>query len=363
MNPWKDIYEAAGRRLSDLLIRTSEEDQQDSSPEEFMIFRKNLQAQKAYDAEAAFRKLQLHKRRVVLRRWSVAAGVLLLISLACWVLYDQRPQGKEMPLVQHQPTILPGEKKAVLTLANGSVMNLRDSSLALADLEACLKADTAQLQEQVAWHTLSIPRGGEFYMTLPDSTQVWLNAESELRFPTKFTGDVREVKLKGEAYFDVTHQKEKSFVVTLSDGIVIVYGTQFCISDYENSALTATLVQGSIGFESLSGKKVKIQPAQQLTYDVATDEIAVREVDTRVYTSWKDQLFCFENQNLGEIMQILSRWYDLEITFETEELKQIRFSGTLDRYSDVAPFLRLFEAGAGIKFDIQQKNVKIRIAD
>lgn len=146
-----------------------------------------------------------------------------------------------------------------------------------------------------AYHTLSVPAGGEFQYVLADGTKVWLNSDSELRFPTSFTGDERRVYLKGEAFFDVKKDNGKQFVVALPKGDIRVYGTRFCITDYGNKPMSAVLTRGSIGFTTTGGEEVRLKPADRLTYEAATGILRVEQVDTTLYMSWINKMFVFKD--------------------------------------------------------------------
>ena len=118
----------------------------------------------------------------------------------------------------------------------------------------------------------------------------------------------------------------------LDKGEVTVLGTEFCTSDYKSSVVEVTLVTGKVQFKAENGDSVSLTPSQHLVYNTTNDSISVTTVDTRVYTAWKDNLFCFEDETLENIMHTLSRWYDVDIYFESEDLKRRHFSGTIEKY-------------------------------
>ena len=258
-----------------------------------------------------------------------------------------------------------GERR-VLTLADGSVWALRDSSMMVGEHEDW-QVDSVGLQVAVpdtaaplAYNMLEVPRGGEFFLALPDGTQVWLNSETVLRFPSCFAEGVREVQLEGEAYFDVAHEEGSVFRVKMAGGVITVLGTEFCATAYPEERLAATLVEGSIAFRAQDGDSAELHPNQRLEYDNQAGKIEVQEVDPWLYTSWKEDIFCFEDRSLEDIMAVLSRWYNVQVTFEEDGLRNLRLSGTLDKYSEIEPFLRLFEAGADVKFDIRQRQIVVK---
>ena len=325
------------------------------------------QAKKAlkYDANKAFRKLRYRKyhRRHMMTRWSIAAGIMLLFSLSIFFL-------QESPEVKPVTEIEPGYKKATLTLSDGTSWDIRETAKVIQVKDSELKVDSSGLsvfsdttdtsQKETQYHTLSVPRGGEYNLTLSDGTQVWLNSESELRFPTPFGANNRTVYCKGEVYFNVTRNPNSPFIVKLDKGEITVLGTEFCTSDYESSVVEVTLVTGKVRFKAENGDSVSLTPSQHLIYNTTTDSISVTTVDTRIYTAWKDNLFCFEDETLENIMQTLARWYNVNIQFESEDLKRRHFSGTIEKYSEIKSFLELFETGTNIKFDIHGHKITVR---
>ena len=330
--------------------------------------------QKRFDAESAFRKLRRRNRgRMMIRVGSVAAVFALILGGV--VLYKGHfSQEKKVPELTRRITsvLQPGANKAVLHLADGRELVLNDASRAKVETKEGvvevdsmgvvygIKVDSVSTEREQACHVMSIPRGGEFHLTLADGTQVWLNSETELRFPVHFAGGERNVYLKGEAYFDVAKDSAHPFVVKTSMGDIKVLGTAFNVSVYDERMIAATLEKGSICYLKDTRKGVLIKPGEQLISTEGSDLPVVRKVNTRLYTAWKDNLFCFEEQHLDQIMSTLARWYDFQVKFESEELKKLELSGTLDKYSDIQPLLRLFELGTDVKFEIQNKVIYVR---
>ena len=317
----------------------------------------------ARDFSCRLQKMRRRHRIGMACKWAggVAAGVAVICCV--WLLY----QPKEAPLhLAVQEEIVPGSGKAVLTLADGEridVLRMEDNGKekVLIDVEGreVEAAVDEGRQKEVVWHTLTVPAGGEFFYELSDSTKVWLNSDSELRFPVHFAGQgTREVYLKGEAFFDVTKTNGAvPFVVRLSGGDIKVYGTRFLVKNYAGEPLSAVLTRGCIGFTSSQGRDVLLSPSDRL--EVSGENMRIEQVDTTLYMSWINQMFVFEGQPLEEIMKTLSRWYDMDFTFQSEDLKHIRFSGRLNRYQDIRVLLRTYEQTAGIRFDIQGRNIII----
>ena len=307
-------------------------------------------------AARVMEKIGERKSKSLKRLVYVWIGSAAAVLVACMVFFSLLESGniidtRKGELVKME--IVPGEVKARLTFANGHTVNITDSIKRI-DLNENLPIGNEQ-----AYHTLSVPPGGEFFYVLADGTRVWLNSESEIRFPVTFTQGERQVFLKGEAFFDVAKDTSKPFVVSLSRGDITVYGTRFNVNDYEESDLSAVLVEGSIGFKPIVGESVRLEPSDRLVCRATTGAIFVEKVDTMLYTAWVDKMFIFSGQPLEEIMTTLSRWYDFNISFESEEVKHIRLSGRLNRYQDIRVLLNTYEEVAGIKFRIEGKNIQI----
>ena len=183
----------------------------------------------------------------------VAAAVAIIVCAVVWSL----PEAEELPFARQEGQIVPGKVEAVLTFANGEKLHITDTTSEEVWKERLLVVDSAcegkafvEEGQAVTYNVLAVPAGGEFFYVLPDSTRVWINSDSELRFPTNFVDGVRRVELRGEAFFDVAHDRRSPFVVTLSGGDITVYGTRFNVTDYKETGLSAVLVEGSIGFRS-----------------------------------------------------------------------------------------------------------------
>lgn len=317
----------------------------------------------ARDFSCRLQKMRRRHRIGMACKWAggVAAGVAVLCCV--WLLCQPKEAPRHLAV---QEEIVPGSGKAVLTLADGEridVLRMEDNGKekVLIDVEGreVEAAVDEGRQKEVVWHTLTVPAGGEFFYELSDSTKVWLNSASELRFPVHFAGQgTREVYLKGEAFFDVTKTNGAvPFVVRLSGGDIKVYGTRFLVKNYAGEPLSAVLTRGCIGFTSSQGRDVLLSPSDRL--EVSGENMRIEQVDTTLYMSWINQMFVFDGQPLEEIMKTLSRWYDMEFTFQSEDLKHIRFSGRLNRYQNIRVLLRTYEQTAGIRFDIQGRNIVI----
>ena len=309
---------------------------------------------------ARFRRTQQRRMlRLFLRRASVWAGVAAVVALLFLAVPRSARRLAGDSTQQTAMTIVPGEPKAILTLADGQQIDVTDGDHRVVD--RLLDSVSMALADTVAvrYNTLSIPRGGEFRYELADGTRVWLNAESELRFPETFGGGERRVYVKGEVFFDVAHDEAHPFVVSTGRGDVRVLGTRFNLTDYAGTPLAATLVEGRIRFHTPDGRDYDVRPSQQLTFDEAGGTVDVQTVDVSVYTAWVDHQFVFRNQSLEDILTTLSRWYDFHPVFADDSLRGIRLSGRLYRGDDIRVLLNSYERAAGIRFVIRGENILV----
>lgn len=216
-----------------------------------------------------------------------------------------------------------------------------------------MKEDT---ETEEVMNRLLVPRGGEFNLTLSDGTRVWLNAETELLYPVRFTGEQRIVYLKGEAYFEVTKNQKMPFLVQVEEVSVKVYGTEFNMNTYDG--VETVLVTGSVSMNQ-GDREVLLKPNQKGLFDPIKREILVEDVDILPYVAWKNGDFIFRNESLGSIMDKLSRWYGLEIFYQNGDLRDVRLSGNLKRYKDVRELFHSFEKISDTHFKIQGNTVFI----
>ena len=206
------------------------------------------------------------------------------------------------------------------------------------------------------YNKVEIPRGGEYALVLSDGTKVHLNSMSSLRFPVAFTTGKREVELQGEAYFEVS-KTGQPFIVNANGMQVEVLGTTFNISAYPDEEYQTTLVNGSVKVSAEKGESLILKPSQQATIALGSNSIQVRTVDTSFYTSWVKGKINFKDQRLEDIMKTLSRWYDMNVVYENEKLKNIRFGCNLNRYEEITPFVKLLEKTEEVHVKIEGNTI------
>ena len=313
------------------------------------------------------KKLRKHSS---LQVWyGVAVAVVILLSVGGMLLWNSGEIEEKPVQVAKKVTIQPGKSQAILVLSSGEEVAMGNVSRQLEEKDgtSVVVSETGRISYQSAegkggitkdtarvMNRLVIPRGGEFNLTLSDGTHVWLNAETELRYPVQFNGKERVVYLKGEAYFEVSKNKEKPFLVQVDDMSVKVYGTEFNVNTYNN--IETVLVTGSVSMNQ-GGKEVLLKPNQKGVFDQVSGKITVADVDVLAYVSWKNGDFIFRNESLNSIMDKLSRWYGLEVLYQDARLQNVRLSGNLKRYKDVRELFVSFEKISDARFKVQGNKV------
>tara|TARA_R100001369_G_scaffold87772_2_gene123565 strand:+ start:69 stop:1232 length:1164 start_codon:yes stop_codon:yes gene_type:complete len=313
-------------------------------------------------------------RRVYLyKKMALAASVILTFGMAFYLFYNsdqvQTPEPEKQPNL-----IVAGTDKAILTLENGDEVALEKGKKyqigkVRSNGEELVYADKGQSEvgEKVPlYNYLTIPRGGQFFVKLSDGTEVWLNSETKLKYPVKFTDGIsRQVELiYGEAYFKVspsTANKGAAFQVLTNSQEIDVLGTEFNLKAYNNDPVMATtLVEGKIKIKKGEVTET-LMPNQQATISHESDKIDIEEIDVSQEISWVKGLFSFNEKPLEEIMTVLSRWYDTEVIFENAKQKNFVFTGILERTKAIEDILKLIEATSEgqLKFEINDNTINI----
>ncbi len=268
-----------------------------------------------------------------------------------------------------QPLVYPGRSIATITLTNGEelevgnrVQDIREGNGMYIKLDSTVVTYSGEQTDSlnIVYNTLNVPIGGEFRLILSDGTKVWVNAGSTLKYPVAFGQNQREVFLEGEAYFEVEKYEYRPFIVHTSRGNIEVLGTGFNVRDYQEEAqVVTTLVEGKVAYHaSEQCETVILLPGYQLVDD-GDKELESRKVDVEMYVGWKDGRYVFEDATLEEIMQVLSGWYGVTVFYKNEELKNLHFTGDLERYENINDFLHFMELGGKVVFNIQGKTMLI----
>ena len=205
-----------------------------------------------------------------------------------------------------------------------------------------------------SYHTVSAPLGQISEFAFADGTRVWLNSGTTLSFPSTGPKDIRQVKLEGEAFFEVTESKDKPFVVQTGNQEIRVFGTSFNVRAYEGTGfIETTLVEGSLGVSLQNSNETQmLMPGEQFRNSLNGGKNILQKVDTHQYEAWKEGKLIFRNKPLGEIASDLERWYNVKIRFQQEEIKDYRFSGTILKYKPIDQILEAIKLTSPIRFTI-----------
>jgi ferric-dicitrate binding protein FerR (iron transport regulator) len=306
-------------------------------------------------------------RTIYLRMASAAAVVAAIVFFVYYYRAgnkagDQRLAGIEAKNRDFKNDVQPGKNKALLTLSDGRQISLDDSSAGVLASEGAAKIVKSKdgsiayngngKSGEALLNTMVTPRGGEYQLTLPDGTRVWLNAASSITFPTAFKGRERRVSISGEVYFEVAKNPSQPFIVSTGTTAVTVLGTSFNINSYaDENAIRTTLIEGSVKVTSIAGGQERtITPGQQSGIDPAGG-IRVGNVNTDEIIAWKNGLFQFNKTDIHTLMRQVSRWYNVDVRFEGAPAKDL-FSGTIPKNTTLSELLTVLKT-AKVRFKIE----------
>lgn len=322
---------------------------------------------KCVDEESEWQKIisVVQRKRRKFRAWkyAVAASIAIICGIGIWFTL----QRESLPITQNH--IQPGRMIATLTLSDGSQHILNSQ------MEGALPEDNGVIIQQTEKHqllyqvkdsaiinrynTLEVPRGGEYILTLSDGSTIWLNSESSLTYPIVFTGDSREVTLRGEAYFEVQKDNIRPFIVHSDKMDVRVLGTQFNMKTYPEEEQHTTLVTGAVELKS-GNQKVCLRPGEQ--GKLSNNQLEIHHVDVENFIAWKNGEFNFKACRLENIFNELARWYDLEPCFYDQEVRDYVFTAWFKRSSSIEEVISILEKTKNIKIKLSGRTIIITIA-
>ncbi|WP_354374850.1 FecR family protein [Pedobacter africanus] len=303
---------------------------------------------------------------------AVAAAVSIMVLGVFFFNYRNssvQDQDKNNLVLQY---IAPGKQGATLTLASGTTIKLSDTQngeLAKQAGVTITKTKEGQLVYEIkpstgvstdlgAVNTLTTARGETYKVKLPDGTEVWLNAASSIRYAANLLeSGKRKVSLQGEAYFQVAKDKAHPFVVKSGNQEVEVLGTQFNINAYKSTNTKTTLLEGSVKLAYNAQQKILL-PNQQAT--TGKGDIAVKDIDGEFAVAWKNGFFMFDSERLEDIMEKLSRWYNVEVEFTEPALKNMTFFGTVSKSENISKVLKALERTKSVTFIVENNKVIIK---
>jgi transmembrane sensor len=305
-----------------------------------------------------------------------AAAIIILFGIGALIYLTNQ---KEKPSVTQtnpnpvQNDVTPGGNKATLTLADGSKIILdsaksgqlaREANATItktSDGKIVYNADE-KLGDRILMNTMSTPRGGQYQLALPDGSQVWLNAESSITYPTAFASNERKISVTGEAYFEIAKDKTKPFRVDIGNATIEVLGTHFNVNAYkEEPTKNITLLEGSvkISLEKSVHTSIILKPGQQGQLNPDQQKLSLAaNPDVEQVMAWRNGLFNFNSRSFADVMQLLGRWYDVEIVYEGK-IPDTPIRGEMGRDLNLSQVLNALKV-MGVNYVIEGKKLIVR---
>lgn len=322
------------------------------------------------------KNVSIHTPWRKIMRYAAVAVAVVAMGVGGWWYADYTKVtppvlSQEVEQAMHQ-SMMSGKQEAKIE---------KFSELAVADKQqvAAIQEELEQyaIEEDVVEELLAAKRvttlhDKEFWVTLDDKTVVHLNYNSKLIYPEKFQGGSRDVILEGEAYFMVAKDKSRRFVVHTPDGDITVHGTEFNVNTRVengnangngkvNGNLTAVvLVNGSVSVKPVEGMEKMLQPGEMAVLSSSERRATITQVDTEPYVAWNTGLFMFDDVELGKVMDVLSRWYQMKVVFEDDNLKDIKLYSNFDKYGDIEPILKGISMVTGLDIQIHKDIITVK---
>lgn len=297
--------------------------------------------------------------------WTAAAAAVLIVVSGVWFFTQHSKNREPLTAISNGTEISPGSNKAVLTLANGRQIELdsantgmliSENGVQVIQMNEGIAYEATEMTTKIEYNTITTPRGGQYKVVLADGSQVWLNAESSLRFPTAFTGKERSVEMEGEAFFEVAEDTLLPFVVHTGGMQVQVLGTEFNVNGYDDqNVIRTTLVEGKVEVRA-DDQVANLLPGEQASLQKLNRQLSsAGDVDVEQIIAWKNGYFSFHDADLKQVMQQISRWYDIEVQYESQ-VPARKFEGIIPRNSELNIVLKILEE-SGVHFKIEGKKI------
>ncbi|MBS1745845.1 MAG: FecR family protein [Bacteroidetes bacterium] len=303
--------------------------------------------------------------------YKIIAAAILVFIIAGIYTFIAHQKINQTPVISNVPNKIindaaPGGNRAILTLANGSIINLDSAQkgiIAKQGNTAITKTADGKIvyniinasQTSIAYNLLSTPRGGQYQLMLPDGSKVWLNAASSIRYPSEFSGKERNVEVTGEVYFEVAKNPAMPFTVNVNNMTVKVMGTHFNINAYSNEPnIKTTLIEGSIKIGTDKDSAI-LKPGQQAQISKASPIKVFNNADMDEVLAWKNGFIAFKSADIETIMRQLSRWYDVDVVYNGK-ISERNFTGEISRNENLSEVLKILQA-SNIHFKIENKKI------
>lgn len=316
-----------------------------------------------YSLEDAKEDHHRNAKLIWLRNIAAAAIFIGVVVAAGWMVLKPQPKATVITaeMTHAIERVQQSGMNGATLIIGGKVVAVKDAKSALAQAKQIEETSGASVNEDVTEGSLVTRKDKEFWMVLDDGTYVHLNYNTTLVYPNHFVGNERKVKLKGEAYFAVAKDaKNRPFIVETANGDVHDYGTEFNVNTVKEEGVTSVvLVKGKVGVSSKHGKEYLLKPGEMATLQPGRTP-NINKVDINLYTSWNTGNFFFDGCTLDELMQVLSHWYNMKVEFASDDIKEMQFTGSLDKYEPMAPTLNAIESITELKIEAKDNIITIR---
>lgn len=295
------------------------------------------------------RRRNLFVKKIAYAAAAVVIGIMVG-GIYWWNIPTHRGESRPMAVDPKINDAVPGNYRAILTLANGSQIVLdsagkqvfNQGNVVISQQKGRLQYKATQSSATLMYNTLTTPRGAQYHIALPDGTQVWLNAASSLKYPVVFSGTGRRVELTGEGYFEVAKNPIKPFYVKVGDMEVKVLGTHFNVMAYpDEAAIRTTLLEGSVTVADRGASVVHLSPGQQA--QLTNKNLSVsNNADLEEVIAWKNGSFLFNGTDLPVLLRQFARWYNIDVIYQGQK-KNYAFTGKIPRSAHLSSVLKLFQ--------------------
>ena len=329
---------------------------------------------KKIDVEKELNRVMMKSRKhfflCSLVSWRAAVIFLPLLTglIAIYVWKGERRSESEY--VNHLSDVNPGTLGAVLVMSDGTSRELLSMPDQIEEQDgSAIKVDSTRLnylkneqasEQKLIYNKLLVGKGYEYMLVLSDGTKVWMNSASELQYPVVFGKESRRVRLSGEAYFEVTKDSIRPFIVEVDRGFEVkVLGTHFNIKAYDtDDCYETTLVEGKVQVFQENGTRVTLEPSEQMVIG-QNGKHEVRVVNTSYYIAWHEGWFYFNDESLEQVLTMIGRWYDIDFNFEAEGLNGIAVTGKLRRFENLSVILKMLEKITGARYNLTDRMVTV----
>jgi len=309
---------------------------------------------------------KIQKKQQTFKIWITAASIVLIASISTLLTLEYFID--DTPQLSQKVNIEKGNARAVLITSSGEEFKLEEGETRIIADQSGVKIQTdsnnvvqyssealAMSQPELTnkYNTLKVPRLGEYQIVLSDGTKVWINSESELKYPVQFNQKERVVELSGEAYFDVKSDPNHPFIVKTNGVYTKVLGTEFNVSSYPKEELNVTLVEGSVALQQTHiAETIILKPGENANQKLGEDDITVSKVDVNKFIAWRNGYFYFQRERLEDILLKLERWYDFKVFYQNPGVKDYLFKMRADRDQEFKDIVSRLEQTGRISIEI-----------